>query len=440
MPVDLTSIQLSSPTIEALERQKAEGYAARIRKIGLQQLSDLTSRLGFIDAGELRLGNRILPGGGFSGIRMAYPDSILTYDSETWNFVGVEDDVLQVGIRATDGKFVGGAGKVGIDKDGIKLASGIGSLARLAWYTDISDAANLIKASIVYNSGNQTFQIGAWEDSSEIQLIFTLANTLYSPTITFFEDPGDLHQYMLWDSKNFSSIIIDFLGSIKIVGKEDASHTDLTETFFNGLGYDLDHRIESENNINMFFLDGSTDRIGVGLDTPLATFDINGDLRVRGFVDLLEASAPGTPASGYGRFYVKTDSLPYFKDDGGVENSLVIGNATDGTLLVYAAYYGEPALTDGMNISWNVLTDPTAKVTLEGNRTLDNPTNMKAGATYIIRIIQDGTGTRTLAYGGAYKWSGGTVPVLSTGINDIDIISFYSDGASMFGTILKDFS
>lgn len=43
-----------------------------------------------------------------------------------------------------------------------------------------------------------------------------------------------------------------------------------------------------------------------------------------------------------------------------------------------------------------------AKVTLGGSRMLDNPTNMTDGATYILRVIQDGAGSRTLAYGANY--------------------------------------
>jgi hypothetical protein len=105
-----------------------------------------------------------------------------------------------------------------------------------------------------------------------------------------------------------------------------------------------------------------------------------------------------------------------------------------------AQNFNEFALTDATNISWNLDDAQAATVTLAGNRTLDNPTNMKAGGTYIIRVLQDGTGGRTLLYGSAYKWAGGTPPTLSTGANDVDILTFYSDGTNMFGVIQQDFS
>ena len=65
-----------------------------------------------------------------------------------------------------------------------------------------------------------------------------------------------------------------------------------------------------------------------------------------------------------------------------------------------------------------------AAVTLAGNRTLDNPTNITVGQSGSIFITQDGTGSRTLAYGDAYDFAGGTAPTLSTGANAVDRIDY----------------
>lgn len=97
-------------------------------------------------------------------------------------------------------------------------------------------------------------------------------------------------------------------------------------------------------------------------------------------------------------------------------------------------------LTDGASIAWNLDTAPMASVTLGGNRTLANPTNMRDGGCYTLRVSQDGTGSRSLAFGSAYKWPGGSVPTLSTTANAIDILTFVSDGTNMYGTILKAFA
>ena len=98
-------------------------------------------------------------------------------------------------------------------------------------------------------------------------------------------------------------------------------------------------------------------------------------------------------------------------------------------------------LSDGANISWDLSQNQVATVTLAGNRTLDAPSNQVAGATYILIVKQDGTGSRTLnTSASAYKFPGGTEPTLSTGANAVDILTFVSDGSSMFGVAQLNFS
>jgi hypothetical protein len=98
------------------------------------------------------------------------------------------------------------------------------------------------------------------------------------------------------------------------------------------------------------------------------------------------------------------------------------------------------ALTDGTTISWDVSLGGLGTVTLGGNRTLANPTNLQAGASYAVKVTQDGTGTRTLAYGTVYKWAGGVAPTLSTAAGSVDVLTFVSDGTNMYGSILKAFA
>jgi hypothetical protein len=64
-------------------------------------------------------------------------------------------------------------------------------------------------------------------------------------------------------------------------------------------------------------------------------------------------------------------------------------------------------------------------VTLTGNATLANPSNPVAGQSGIITITQDGTGSRTLAYGTSWDFSNGTVPTLTTTANAVDVLAYY---------------
>ncbi|MBB5351340.1 hypothetical protein HNR46_001576 [Haloferula luteola] len=89
--------------------------------------------------------------------------------------------------------------------------------------------------------------------------------------------------------------------------------------------------------------------------------------------------------------------------------------------------FGVVTLTDGANIPWDCANGNMASVTLAGNRALENPTNVAAGS-YVLRVIQDGTGTRTLSYGANFKFPGGTAPVLSTAAGSVDVLTFLSFG------------
>lgn len=127
--------------------------------------------------------------------------------------------------------------------------------------------------------------------------------------------------------------------------------------------------------------------------------------------------------------------------------TFILPNANDtiaclGQVNGYTAqqYVATTALVDAATITWDLNTAQTASITLGGNRTLANPTNMKNGATYILRIKQDGSGHRTLAYGTAYKWPNGTDPVLSLNGNALDILTFTCDGTNMYGVASLNFS
>jgi hypothetical protein len=100
-------------------------------------------------------------------------------------------------------------------------------------------------------------------------------------------------------------------------------------------------------------------------------------------------------------------------------------------LFAKKGYFAEQTLTDGATIDWNLSTQQVAKVTLGGNRTLNAPTNQQAGAFYSLAIIQDGTGSRTLTFNSAYKFTGATAPTLTTTASAKDIIIFKSDGTNL---------
>lgn len=81
-------------------------------------------------------------------------------------------------------------------------------------------------------------------------------------------------------------------------------------------------------------------------------------------------------------------------------------------------------LTDGTTISLDLATNNVFTVTLAGNRTLANPTNPIPGQSGSIFVVQDGTGSRTLAFGSYWDFIGGTAPTLTTSANAVDRIDY----------------
>lgn len=81
-------------------------------------------------------------------------------------------------------------------------------------------------------------------------------------------------------------------------------------------------------------------------------------------------------------------------------------------------------LTDGATITPDFALANNYTVTLGGNRTLANPTNLTAGQSGSIFVVQDGTGSRTLAFGSFWDFIGGTAPTLTTTANAVDRIDY----------------
>jgi len=82
-------------------------------------------------------------------------------------------------------------------------------------------------------------------------------------------------------------------------------------------------------------------------------------------------------------------------------------------------------LTDAATIAIDLSASNAYEVQLGGNRTLGVPTGLaNAVRTGTINILQDGTGSRTIAFAWPYQFVGGTAPTLSTGKYVFDQLNY----------------
>ncbi|MGA0335138.1 MAG: hypothetical protein ACO3LD_02695, partial [Luminiphilus sp.] len=86
------------------------------------------------------------------------------------------------------------------------------------------------------------------------------------------------------------------VGSGKTLNVTGTCNLDTAVTI-NDSGADVDFRVEGDTDSNLLFVDASTDRVGVGTDTPAAKFDLNGASILRGNVLTTGAFIPGANVS-----------------------------------------------------------------------------------------------------------------------------------------------
>ena len=91
---------------------------------------------------------------------------------------------------------------------------------------------------------------------------------------------------------------------------------------------------------------------------------------------------------------------------------------------------GTQTLTDGSTIAWDANSGDYAVLVLSSaggtaTRILNNPTNLKDGATYVLEVKQsDGTARSFASFGNVFSWGAAGIPTLSSGANKIDILVF----------------
>jgi len=92
-------------------------------------------------------------------------------------------------------------------------------------------------------------------------------------------------------------------------------------------------------------------------------------------------------------------------------------------------------LTSATTITPDFAANQNFTVTLAHNAELANPSNVVAGQTGSVFVVQDGTGGRTMSYGTSWEFPGGTAPTLTTTAAALDRIDYIVRSATSIQAI-----
>ena len=104
-------------------------------------------------------------------------------------------------------------------------------------------------------------------------------------------------------------------------------------------------------------------------------------------------------------------------------------DANNLTKITGGVYLEEATLTFDATQDWDVRASPVAKVTLTANVTFDAPSNPTTGQYISIVCIQDGTGSRTIAWNAVFEFKDDTAPTATTTASKGDMFTFRYNGS-----------
>ena len=249
-------------------------------------------------------------------------DNCLAIGNETLRNVGINGDTIAIGYRALRNCTSGSHNTaVGVDAF-LNLSTGAGNTAM---GQEAGEAINgnyntLIGEDAILNCtvGSRNTVLGGEVGATLLSgsdniLIGYNADVPSSSTSNYLNIDGILRGwidtgyigigtrlYHIGDEDTYHDFGANLITST--VGGYYSIYEDTSEVVVNNDSRDKDFRVESDNDVAAFFVEGSTDRIGMGTSTPDAKLEVNG--AIASGTSTITASSDATDVSGVNTLFV----------------------------------------------------------------------------------------------------------------------------------------
>lgn len=349
-------------------------------------------------------GNGVSPA---PAVALAPPDMIIS-NGATWDLVDVSNAIA--------GQI---ASNISVTPYGNIAATNVQTAIQELDDEKVSKAGDTVTGALLIGSAGSFAFEGSTDNASETFL--TVVDPTADRTITLPDATGTvvLSGAIVNADINASAAIADTkLATIATAGKVSNSATTATNNNVNSAIVSRDGSGNFSAGTITAALSGnaSTATTAAALTTARAIQGVNFD----GSAAITVVTA-GSGISVTGTAVANTGVLSVNGSAGAITNVAVTNAAQSFTAQQRGTI---SALTDGATITADFAVANNFSVTLGGNRTLANPSNLTAGASGCIWITQDGTGSRTLAYGSQWDFTGGTAPTLTTTAAAVDCLVY----------------
>jgi len=226
---------------------------------------------------------------------------------------------------------------------------------------------------------------------------------------------------------------LDISGAIDIDGTANLDTVDIDgavqidATFTSGVdGQGYDTKFFGDTSSAYIMWDTSADKL---LTAGGALVDIVKDKLMIGGTAVTTTAAELNKLDGAGVTTTELDYSDLATLGTTAASKVFTADANNLTKITGAVYLEEATLSFDATQDWDVRASPVAKVTLTANVTFDAPSNPTTGQFISIVCIQDGTGSRTIAWDAVFEFASDTAPTATTTASKGDMFNFRYNGA-----------